>query len=275
MNKKALLILIIFAAVFIFSIYQFYSSRTSKISGLKIISQPVANIFLNEKLIGRTPYDDKQPSGEYTLKLIPDDPAQEAVAWQGKISLNPKVLTYVNRELGKSELRSAGEVLTLEKINNSSAEIAVMTAPDASTVLLDGQEKGTAPIFIKDVVDGEHDVVVASSGFIGRTVRVQTTSGYRLNVNFQLSIIESESSPSVSIKEGKPKDMDQGKTMVTVKDTPTGFLRVRSGPSLSATETGRIKPGEKYPLLEEQEGWLKISLEEGKEGWISGRYAEK
>jgi len=50
---------------------------------------------------------------------------------------------------------------------------------------------------------------------------------------------------------------------------------VRSGPSTSAKEIGRVKPGEKSVFIEEQEGWYKINYEEGKEGWISNRYAEK
>jgi N-acetylmuramoyl-L-alanine amidase len=62
---------------------------------------------------------------------------------------------------------------------------------------------------------------------------------------------------------------------VVIKNTPTGWLRVRMEPSLSATEAAKVKPGEKYTLLDEKNGWYKISYKEGEEGWISGRYAKK
>ena len=62
---------------------------------------------------------------------------------------------------------------------------------------------------------------------------------------------------------------------VLIKETPTGWLRVRGEPSTVGAEVGRVNPGEKYTLLEEKDGWFQIEYEEGKNGWISGQYAEK
>lgn len=275
MNKKTLLIVILLVIVISFGAYRLLFSRAGT-GGLKVVSNPPATVFLNDKLIGKTNYEDKLPTGEYILKLIPETTATSASSWQGKITVNPSVLTYVSRELGTSELTSAGEILTLEKIPNDRPQIAVFSQPEGANVLFDGYQEKVTPLTISDVSVGEHDIAVASAGFVSRTVRVLTTPGYKLVVNFQLALagvseVPLEGTPTPSIAGGK----EPGRPYVLIKDTPTGFLRVRSGSSTANSEVAQVKPGEKYPFLEEKEGWYKISYTEGKEGWISGRYAEK
>lgn len=66
-----------------------------------------------------------------------------------------------------------------------------------------------------------------------------------------------------------------GKTMLKILPTGIGYLRVRSDPSTTGTEVGRVDVGKMFELMEENVGWYKIQYEEGKEGWISGTYAEK
>ncbi|OGG20461.1 hypothetical protein A3D03_06445 [Candidatus Gottesmanbacteria bacterium RIFCSPHIGHO2_02_FULL_40_13] len=275
MNKRALLVVVIIVAVLSFAGYKFFFSRIANVGGLKVVSNPKSSIFLNDKLLGKTPYDDKYPAGEYIMKLIPEDTSTSAASWQKKINISPSLLTYVNRELGASELSSSGDILFLEKITDKEAQVAIFSTPDSATVILDGQEKGVSPLVLRDVVAGEHDVAVSSPGFTSRTVRIQAVTGYKLTVEYQLSILAENNStsspPSTSIGEST----DPAKPYVVIKDTPTGFLRVRSGPSTTATETAQIKPGDKYSFLGEDSGWYKISYDTGKDGWISAKYAEK
>lgn len=277
MNKKAILIVLIFLAVIVFGGYKLFSLRTGGTAGIKVLSTPITSIFLNDKLIGKTPYDDKYGSGEYILKLIPEGISSQAVSWQGKITLNPGVLTYVNRDLGTSELTSAGEILTLEKISQSLAQLLVVTQPDGATVIIDGSEKGAAPFGPSEVSPGEHEIAVTSPGFTTRTVRVSAPSGYKLLANIQLALAPgTETTPSAeTTPTSRAGEKQVSKPYVLIKDTPTGFLRVRADASLSATEAARAKPGEKYPYLDEKSGWFKISYDTGKEGWISANYAEK
>ncbi len=63
------------------------------------------------------------------------------------------------------------------------------------------------------------------------------------------------------------------KGTLVVKETPTGWLSVRSGPGVSYERLGRVSPEEEYGFYEEKEGWLKI-LVDGTEGWVSGDYVE-
>lgn len=277
MSKKALLVIFIVLGTLVFGGYKFYTTQLNGISGLKIVSSPSANIFLNDKLLGKTPYDDRQPPGEYVLKLIPDETGTGVSSWQGKVVLPPTVLTYVRRDLGMSEITSAGEIVSMESISSSDAQVAVFSQPDAVTFVFDGQEKGTTPYLARDVVPGEHDIAVSSPGFTGRTVRILAKAGYKISVNFQLALSSGSEATTSAVPESKTETLlkEQAKPYVMIKDTPTGFLRVRNAPGTAASEVAQIKPGGKYHFLEEKNDWYRIAYEEGKEGWISSRYAEK
>ncbi|MFH0891873.1 MAG: pilus assembly protein PilM [Candidatus Falkowbacteria bacterium] len=52
-------------------------------------------------------------------------------------------------------------------------------------------------------------------------------------------------------------------------------LNVRQGPGTSFKVVGKAGAGETYAQLEEAEGWIKISLPGGGEGWVFGEYADK
>jgi len=62
-------------------------------------------------------------------------------------------------------------------------------------------------------------------------------------------------------------------TVVEVKDTETGWLRVRSQPSGAATEIERISTGERYFQIEDAgNGWVKLDLGARGSGWVSRFY---
>lgn len=272
---------------------------------LKVSSNPATTIFLDNQNIGKTPFEDKVAAGEYTLKLIPESTVDTAVSWEGKVTLSPNLLTFVNRDLGSSDLTTGGEILTLEKINSKKAELAVTSTPDGAVVTLGNDEKGKTPLVVEDVEPGNYDLTLTSSGFGTRTVKIKTTQGYKLTTAFQLAATGElaaspsptpEGSPTASPKSSpkatpksspkasgeasasaspKSKASPPAKPYVEILDTPTGFLRVRANPSTSGEEVGRVDPGEFYSLLDEDNGWYKIEYEKDKEGWISGQYAEK
>jgi hypothetical protein len=279
MNKKVFfVVLLIILAVSAFA-FQYFFLQNKEPSGIKVLSEPSSSVFINDKLLGKTPLEEKYPAGEYVLKLIPEDSSSLTSSWQGKVSLSSSLQTYIKRELGNSELTSSGEILSLEKIEGTEAEISVLSMPDAVKVAIDGQEKGMTPYYLKDAAIGEHDISVSSPGYIGRTVRAQTLSGYKLFVNFQLAIVDTQiPSSSSAVLTPSPQVTginDAEKPYVIIKDTPTGFLRVRNNPSTAGVEVAQVKPGDKYPFLEAKDAWFKISYDKDKEGWISEKYAEK
>lgn len=275
--KKAVLIvvLIIVLGGVVFFGSSFLAGKGRALGGLKVTSTPQASIFLDAQSLGRTPFEeDKIKPGEYTLKLIPEDTTASASSWQGKIKISPRVLTYVNREMGPSDLSSAGEILSLEKIAGKTAEIAITSIPEGAKVLFDGEEKGATSLILRNISPGDHEISLSSPGFVSRTAKVKAVSGYKLLADFQLALISSEEEGEVS-EEEETAEKKQDKPYVKILDTPTGWLRVREGPTITATEAAKVNPGETYPFLDEESGWYKIQYEKGKEGWVSGKYAKK
>lgn len=55
---------------------------------------------------------------------------------------------------------------------------------------------------------------------------------------------------------------------VQVQNTQTGFLNVYETPSNDSTLLISIYPNERYARLEQQGGWSKIRLQDGRDGWV-------
>lgn len=291
MNKKIIFIALgIMVMVLLFFGVKFFLGKDSGPAVLKISSNPPATIFLDGQHLGKTPYEDKAKPGEYILKLVPDS-GNKLTSWETKLRLNSGMLTFVNRDLGENELTSAGEVLTLEKIAGKSAEIVVISTPDGAETSLDNNNKGETPLSLQNIDPGDHDLLLTKTGFADRSLKIRTTAGFKLTASFQLALTAPEATvsatpsatpsataspkPTASLKASATPSVQLPKPYVQILDTPTGFLRVRMEPSTNATEASQVKPGETYPLLDQQSGWYQIKYQGQSSGWISGQYAEK
>ena len=272
-----------------------------KKAALQVGSTPKATVFLDENQKGTTPFfDDNLEAGEYTLKLVPEPTESSLSPWQQKIKLTSSIMTVVNREFGPTEEESSSEVLTLEEISDkNTSSLAVVTDPDQAIVKVDAEPKGFAPITIDQIPPGDHSITISLPGFREKTIKAKTQASYKLTVSVKLakeavSEEEKEATESAEAKESPsptPKTTPKPQTSpapvsttsaspppkpyVKIKDTPTGWLRVRIEPSLTATEAAKVNPSQMFSLLDEQEGWYKIRYQTGKEGWISAQYAEK
>ena len=283
MKRKVFFLVWLTGLVFIvFALVLFLGNRGPKQGELRVDSQPVATIFLDNKNIGRTPFKDKVASGEYTLKLVPETTTVQITTWQGKVVVGQNLLTYVNANLSESELTTAIDLVWLEKITSKQSELSVTTNPDGATVLVDDVSRGVTPLSLQDIAPGDHTASVTSIGFLSRSLKIKTTSGYRLIANLKLALSGSstplESSPTATpapTKKAETTKPDPIKPYVVIKDTPTGFLRVRMEPSTGATEAAQVKPGEKYSIVDTKNGWFEIKYDGTNAGWISGQYAEK
>ena len=58
----------------------------------------------------------------------------------------------------------------------------------------------------------------------------------------------------------------------TVKETGTGWLRVRDLAGLNGKELAKVNVGESFIVLEEQTGWAKIKVSDTVQGWVSTDY---
>jgi type IV pilus assembly protein PilM len=62
---------------------------------------------------------------------------------------------------------------------------------------------------------------------------------------------------------------------VTIMETPTGWLNVRTGPGPTFPVLRRVFPGDSFPLEDAQGDWLKIALSDGVFGWVRNDFAQK
>lgn len=279
-GKLSLLLILVLLFIAFVAVRFFIFDKQNEYGKLKIISSPTASVFLNSNMIGKTPYEEKYKVGEYLLKLIPETTATDTASWNGKINIYKNSLTYVNRELGSSDIASAGEIFTTTKMakkpqNAGSGEIYVETEPQGAIVTLDNDEKGVAPLILDNVLRGDHELSVFMPGFFRRTQKVNVDAGYRVNAIFKLAI--DQSSPFAKESDDKTKsasDSGTTKTYVIINNNPEGWLRVRIDGSIDASESAKVKTGEKYEFLDEKTGWFKIKYNDNQDGLVSGEFTE-
>ncbi len=61
--------------------------------------------------------------------------------------------------------------------------------------------------------------------------------------------------------------------VLKIKNTPTGFLNVRSGPGLNYELLITVFPGETYAWTKYKNGWYQIIMRDGTKGWVIDDYA--
>ncbi len=309
MGRKVIALVLILAGLGLvgWGGYNFLKSRKPN-AGLKVETTPAGLVFVDNVQIGQSPIEKIFHPGEVSLKIIPDSTASALTTYQTKVRLNPQTFTVVHRDFGPSEALTGGEIITLEPQSEKTASLSVVTSsPDSASVTLDGDPQGFSPVLVPSIAPGDHEIMISSPGFATRTVTAKTVAGYKLVINAKLAgeiiqitpspVASPSATPSATLKTSiTPKVTPSPSPRVTprttplptgaasgsnilveIKQTPTGFLRVRSGPSTGATEIGRVDPGERFRLLQEKSGWyqIEVDLDATSSGWISGQYATK
>jgi hypothetical protein len=255
------------AIVVCFSFLLSACSLTLQKSGIEIISYPSAKVYIDDKEAGVTPYKNNSiKPGEVKVKLVAN--GQE---WVKTVHLENGANTVINREFGDNG-ETGGYVLYFETTGNTKkAGFMISTQPDRSTVLIDDEIKGFSPLRLEDVGEGDRKLTISFPG------RRSINSFVRFVNNYQLVIEADLSSEKVVVVPTSIPSMAAEKLekMVTIKETETGWLRVRSVSSSSGAEIAKVKPKEKYKILEESDEWIMIDLGGGKSGRILAKYADK
>ncbi len=235
-------------------------------SGLRVEASQPAKVLLNNKEVGVTPFQsDEFTEGEYLLSLLPsqDNPPSN-FSWQGYVRLNGGTLTVVNRDLAQNTATSSGEMITLEKGQGAT----VVSTPNQAVLEVDGKNIGKTPLSLSNLAPGEHQFILFKEGYLKRSIRAKLVDGYNLTLTVDLAMTE----PDLSIVPISPVSSNP---QVVVRQTPTGFLRVRSAPTTVSNEVTRLLVGDIVALLEEQPGWYKIRTTDGKEGYVSTNFVQK
>ena len=240
----------------------------SPMAGVEIMSYPTAKVYLDGKEAGMTPYKNTAliPK-EVEIKLVVNE-----MEWVKKIKLKNGTTTVVDYGFGKTEKESGGYVLSMEKTGDKKkAGLMVEVVPNKSAIKVEGETKGNSPIKLDDIIEGDRQISISFPTYKSINVYTKAINGYQLIIEAKLAeeVTEREPDPMVTttptIKE---------KT-VMIKETETGWLRVRKEANNGSEELGKVKPMEKFKLIEEISGWYKIELGDKRQGWVSAKYAEK
>ncbi|HKB88156.1 MAG TPA: PEGA domain-containing protein [Patescibacteria group bacterium] len=250
-----------------------------KPGGLMVVTTPTSSVYINGKLMGKSPYKGTDTAGQINLKLIPDVSDQSLIPYETKVNLVAGIQTIVRREFGTTEDASSGDVISFDKQSGNLSGLVVVSNPDNSQIFVDGVAQGFSPYNLNSVATGSHQITVKAAGFLDRTMDVKTQTGYKLTVFAKLAKT-SEVEPTPTLE---PSPIQTSKTYILIKDTPTGFLRMRTEPGAKGEEIAELKPGGKYLFLEADitSGWFKIQYQDsapglpnGIVGWVSNQYAE-
>lgn len=274
---------------------------------IQITDGTSAQVFLNELHLGSTPIEkDDLKTGVYKLKIVPDASLGKQ-PYETEIHLYPGALTSVLWNFKGADPSGTGDILELEPLSTKErAELSVITVPEGASVALNSTTYGLSPVILDTVEPGDYSLTVSAVGHVRKTFSAKVTKGYRLHV---FSRLEKEGAETVlptptATPEPTPTPLVLGtdaqptprptpvptpspipatpkpatssatpaKPYVTIKDTGTGWLRVRDQASSSGQEIAKVTVGASYPYISSVNGWYEIEYLTGKTGWVSGQY---
>ena len=229
-------------------------------SGIEILSYPTAKVYIDGKEAGMTPYKNNSlKPGEVDIRLTTGE-----MEWNKKVHLENGANTVINREFGKTNDDSGGYILYFESTgDNKRAGLLISSRPDRAAVYIDDEIKGYSPIRIEEVGDGDKKLGVSYPGYKSMNSYVKFINGYQLVVETDLAkeAVTIVSEPSVTESEISSSST-QIQSWIVIKETETGWLKVRESANSSSNEITKVNPGEKYKLLNESNGWYQIDLGE-------------
>jgi hypothetical protein len=255
-----------------------------------------ASVFLNDNYLGKAPLtEEKLQSGEYILKITPDDKKLNNLNLP--IYLEKGTLTIVVYNPGETPKNSSSTVFELRKRDNDSSAVSFETYPENAFISFDDGAVTFSPLTIEDVAPGEHHFLVNLPSYEVQNHSFQVLKGYetKITINLAKNIklveekVEKNNEATASVIQAKlSQETDQASQSSAfegprVEIMATGFfegeeevLKVRAASSSAAAEIGLAKVGSFYPYLGEKSSdqkWLKIQFEQ-QEAWVSSDFAK-
>lgn len=292
-------ILLIILILVVGSVVFYLASRSGRLnktpSSLEITSNVSARILLNNEDRGTTPLRlSALQAGTYTLRLTPLDPSPGYSPYETTISLGKGGSVNVNHSFAPSLPDTSGYTLELSPTRGQESHLSVITDPDHANLTLDNNPQGyTSPQSDTPVTPGSHSLLLTSPGYKSLALTVNISEGYSLLVKAKLALdtivlstpapasssaeptASPSASPSTSPSPSPSSSPLVAKPYVEIQETGTGWLRVRSSPSVSSAELGQVDVGTRLEYLGEtsDSGWHKVEFD-GQEGWVSGKYGQ-
>lgn len=258
-----------------------------------------ASVFLGEDYLGKAPLlEEKLQSGEYILKITPDDTKLSNLNLP--IYLEEGTLTIVVYNPGETPRSSSSTVFELRKKENKESSVSFETYPENAFISFDGGEVAFSPLTIDSIQAGEHHFSVNLPSYEAQEHSFLVLEGYETKVTINLAknlkladeTIEKTNEATASVIQAKIQENTptpsasrsaSGIISPQVEILRTNFfndgqevLKAREASSSSAKEVGFALVGSFYPYLGEKSAdgkWLKIQLRE-QTAWISNDFAK-
>ncbi|MBU1088655.1 SH3 domain-containing protein [Patescibacteria group bacterium] len=249
-------------------------------AAIEIVTYPSVRVFIDNREAGMTPYKNNSlKPGEISLKLVPED--EKLKEWSRKVSLHNLSTTVVDWEFGEKEDESSGYVLFMEEAGNKEeSSLIVNVDPADSAIKIDGEVKGFSPTQIQRIESGDKQIDLSFPAYKNKSLFVKFTDGFQLVVDAKLAKSEITDDIELEIEkelvmEKTTESTESARPYVKIKETETGWLRVRKGAGSDFEEIKKANPGEEYKLVSEEAGWCEIKLDDDETGWVSEMYVDK
>ncbi len=179
---------LVFCAVFFAGCSWSFSDFTNQ-SGLQVFTthNEPAQVFLDGKLLGSTPYRSEHLSaGYYTLEVRPNN--QTLIPYKDHISLRKGIITVFTWKPSSEAENSGGVVYEAEKNDDpTQSALSITTVPDGAIIHVDGQLSGFSPTVLTKVEPGQHEYEVTLPSFETQKNTIQVLPGYRMLVHVYLA----------------------------------------------------------------------------------------
>jgi hypothetical protein len=268
--KKFMLIplLVLFGIIFFLVFQNGVFGLIPQKGTLHVQSQPASDLFINGTENGKTPFKSSFVEGDYSIKLI-SSVTPESPSWESTVPVVKNTESLVRVFFGNNSSDTSSEILFFNPIEKKSTQLTVTTTPDFAQAFIDGSLAGTTPLSVNEISEGEHSLRLLLPDYAEKELKFETKKGYLLNIEV---VLKKTGTSSESAQSTKPLS---DKKSVQIVSPETGWLRVRSEPSRTSEEIGKVNDGTTQVVLETQNDWIKIELEDGKTGWISSEYTKE
>lgn len=268
-----------------------------------------AQVYLDSLHLGSAPLNERGlKPGTYTIRIEPEN-LKDKRPYETQIHLYSGSSTAILWNFTTtSEPTGTGDILELEPLPSASrAELSVITMPEGASVQLNSTTYGLSPVVLDSVDAGQYSLTLSAVGHVKKTLGVQIQPGFRMHVFSKLekegstaasptpaatpTSIETNSNPNTpptpaptaaprptpvaAVTSSASANLTTpSKPYVTIKETGTGWLRVRDQASSAGKEVKQVNVGESFPYKSTLNGWYEIEYEPAKTGWISGQYGQ-
>lgn len=147
-----------------------------------------AEVYLDEKKVGETPYSSENLSpGDYSIEIRRISAAQDFYETISKeIHLEANTRTFVEAEIGPGTQFSSVIIMYYTRNTTDAASVFIDTTPKESLVSIDGMPLGKTPIATDELSPGKHTVAASRVGYEQIEADIITREGYTLITEIQL-----------------------------------------------------------------------------------------